>query len=163
MAIQQLEYVEQWDASEFPLHRQRVVATGDGEVLKGHVAVAQAIVESWCADNPVVFVALIEGWIERARAVDDQDREWHRRWEDRLNYSPHLVAALEKGPGEVFERAGLTAFQVRAVELMLDGKTKTEIGHALGLSRQAATERIDAALEKILALDGIPALPVLGI
>lgn len=155
MAVQQIEpaYVEAWDSAEFPFHRERVVATGDGEVLRGHVTVAAAIVEAWCADNPAVFVALIERWIEQARAADDADKDWHRRWEDRLNYNPNLVAALERGPVVVCQQAGLSVFQTRAVELMLEGKSKTEIGVLLGMSRQGATKHLDNALEKILEMD----------
>jgi hypothetical protein len=178
----QLAYVESWDRREFPhlptklslkdlafallgnsigtdgqsveFKRERVVATGEGEVLRGQVTLAEAIVESWCADNPVLFVALIQGWIEQARAADDGDRKFSQKWEERLSYSPHLAAALEAGIGAVCERAGLTAFQTRAVEMMLSGKTPTEIAFALGLnSRQAAHDRISKALERIMALD----------
>lgn len=139
-------------------YRQTVVITGDDIVLEGHEAVASAIVESWCADNPSLVGALIDEWIEEAKAADDADREWHRRWGERIAYNPKLAAALEeggpeRGPAVVCERAGLTPFQTRAVELMLDGKTKTEIGFALGITRQAAEDRINAALERILALD----------
>lgn len=179
----QLAYVEAWDKREFPslpsklslrdlaaallgasigndgqpvqFKRERVVATGEeGEVLRGQVTLAEAIVESWCADNPVLFVALLHGWIEETRAADDADRKFSRKWEERLSYSPHLAAALEAGIGAVCERAGLTAFQTRAVEMMLSGKTPTEIAFALGLnSRQAAHDRISKALERIMALD----------
>ena len=151
----QAAYIESWDSSEFPIFRERVIATGEGEVLRGHVAVANAIVESWCADNPVLFVALIERWIRQAQAADDADKDWHRRWEDRLAYNPKLTAALEtkNGPAVVCQQAGLTAFQTRAIELMLEGKTKTEIGVLLGMSRQGATKHLDNALEKILAMD----------
>jgi hypothetical protein len=150
------------DEAEFPFHRERsglvryrqtVVITGDDLVLEGHEAVASAIVESWCADNPSLVGALIDEWIEEARAADDADKDWHRRWGERIAYNPRLAAALDRGPAVVCERAGLTPFQTRAVELMLDGRTKTEIGFALGITRQAAEDRINAALERILALD----------
>jgi len=164
MAISTPSYVEPWDAAEFPFHlersglvryHQRVVITSDDIVLEGHEAVASAIVESWCADNPGLVSALIDEWIEKAAVADRSDKDWMRRWEDRLNYNPQLAAALQRKDwqAEVFKRAELTPFQQRAVELMLDGKTNTEIGVRFGISRQSAQDRIDAALEKILALD----------
>jgi hypothetical protein len=169
--MQQIQpaYVERFDAAEFPFHRERnglvryhervVVTMGDdgepAEVVSGHVAVANAIVESWCGDNPQLFAALIDGWIEEAKAADDADKDWHRRWGERIAYNPKLAAALDKNDGcaAVCERAGLTPFQTRAVELMLDGKTKTEIGFALGITRQAAEDRINKALERIVGMD----------
>lgn len=163
MAVSQATYVERWDSAEFPFHRernglvryhQRVVVTAEGEVLSGHLAIANAVAESWCSDNPTLFEALIEEWMNDARAADDEARKFSEKWDERLQFNPNLAAALERGLGVVCERAGLTAFQTRAVELFLDGKTPTEIAHALGLnSRQAAQDRISKALERIVGID----------
>jgi hypothetical protein len=171
----QPSYVEKFDAAEFPFHRERnglvryhetvmVIMGEDGEpaeVISGHRAVASAIVESWCADNPQLFTALIDGWIEEARAADDADKDWQRRWGERIAYNPKLAAALDANDGAatVCERAGLTPFQTRAVELMLAGKTKIEIGFALGITRQAAEDRINKALERIVSMDREELLP----
>ena len=147
-------YVESFDTARFPFHRERVVATGDGEVLRGHLNVAWAIVEAWCADNPILFVAVIERWIEQAKAADDKDQAARRREEDRLGYNQRLAAELERNPARVFARAGLTAHEIRAMELRQDGKSFAEIGFAFGVSKQAIAETVNRAIEKILSLDG---------
>lgn len=147
-----LAYVESHDLERFPFRRERVVATGDGEVLRGHLSVAWAIVEAWSADNPVVFVALIENWIQKARAADDEDRTARRKEEERLGYNAQLAARLEANPAAVFRAAGLTAHEIRAMELRMDGKSFAEIGFAFGVSKQAIADRVNRAIERILAL-----------
>ena len=101
------------------------------------------------AVNPRLF----ETWVEKAQAADDDDRKFSRDWYARLAANPHLLAAIEHGSAEVFARAELTDFQIRALELHMEGKSPSEIGFAFGISRQSAKERIDRALARVLALD----------
>lgn len=159
MAIRQPAYVEAFDADRFPglslawrkFRLTRLMAhvevDAEGRVIKGQLRVAHAMAAS--AINPRLF----ETWAEQAHAADDEDRKFSRDWYERLNANPHLLAALERGPAEVFERAGLSDFQIRAIELHMEGRSPSEIGYAFGITRQSAKERIDRALARILALD----------
>ncbi len=164
-ARNQPAYVESWDADAFPFHRERsglvkyhqgVEITGEGDVLKGHIAVASAIVESWCSENPELFEALIDEWLNEAQSADDSDKKARQREDARLAGHPHLAAALERNAAEVFRRAELTPHQIRALELRLDGKSFMEIGFAFGVAKETAREHVERSLTKILALDAAP-------
>lgn len=163
MAIRQPGYLEHFDDPfNFPglsLQRRKfrlerlladVEVDAEGRVQRGHLRVAFAMTAA--AVNPNLFL----GWVEDARAADDEDRKFSRDWYGRLTANPKLLAAIEHNVSEVFARAGLSRHQERAVELHLEGKTPTEIGFAFSISRQAAKERIDRALARIVALDEKP-------
>lgn len=186
MAIMEPAYVQAWDALEFPtldprtssveipLFHQRVSLVREDDesgeecwkVVKGHPLVAKRMAEWAGGDDDTHDV---QGWINDARAAAKRDeRDWKRRWADKLNANPAIAAALERGAAGLFERAGLTAFEVRAIELHVDGKNLSEMGRALGITRQSATERLERAFERILSLDQHesdldPAPAVLGI
>ena len=154
MAIAAPAYVESWDKREFPLFRERVVATGEGEVVRGHLTVAWAIVESWCADSPALFLTLLEGWMEKARAAAENDESARKGQERTLADHPLLAAELERNPYSIFRRADLTEREVRVFELRFDRqKSLIEIGQLFSLSREGVRQIIDKAIDKILALD----------
>lgn len=136
------------------IQRQRVVLTVDGDVVRGQVRVADAIVEAALAHNPSLIEFEIARWITENKAADDKDRVFSRKWDERLSGRPQLADALDKGAQEIYRLAGLTDFQARAVELHLEGNTPSQIALALGLnSRQAAQDRISKALGRLLELN----------
>jgi hypothetical protein len=157
MAVRQqpAAYVESWDACEFPelaFRRERVVLTLDGEVIRGHLRVAEIIIEAALAHNPDLIELEIARWITENRAADDADTDWRRRWEDRLNVTPRLVEALNRSPEILFDRANLTMPQRLAMRLWADGRPGRQAAVQLGISEAGYRERIEKALEAIRAV-----------
>ena len=163
--------MEAWDELEFPtldphtssveipLFHQRVALVLDEEsggdatwrVTKGHPLVAKRMTDFAGGDDDTHDV---QEWINRARAAAKRDEnDWRKKWADELRANPAVAVELERGASALFIRAGLTAFEIRAVELHLDGKNRSEMGRALGITRQSATERLERAFERILGLD----------
>lgn len=159
MAIHQPAYVESWDASEFPelaFRRERVVLTLEGEVIRGHLRVAEVIVEAALAHNPELIEFEIARWITENKAADDADTDWRRRWEDRLNVTPRLVEALNhKDRAEhLFDTAALTAPQRLAMRLWVDGRPGRQAAVQLGISESTYREHCEKALERIKGVAG---------
>jgi len=148
---------------DFPFHRewsglvryhQKVVLTADDEVLSGHEAVASAIAESWCSDNPELFQRLIETWIQDAAVEAESDSRAQREEQKVIADHPQLAEALSRNPYKVFKRAQLTDREVRVVELRFDRQQSLiEIGQAFSVSKEMARQLLDKAIDKILALD----------
>lgn len=171
MAITQPAYVEAWDALEFPtvdprtssveiplFHQRVALVRGEDErgeetwlVRRGHPLVAKRMAEFAGGDDDTHDV---QEWINKAAAAAKRDeRDWRRKWSDELNANPAVAFELERGAAALFVRAGLTAFEVRAIELHVEGKNLSEMGRALGITRQSATERLERAFRRILDLD----------
>lgn len=178
---QQPAYVEAWDALEFPgldvhtssvdvpLFHQRVAlvrgiaepGTPDaGEevwiVVKGQPLVAKAFVE--CAQGDNDHVSDLKRWIAAARQVESAQKDWQRGREQELASRPDIAAALDKSPEQLYDRAGLTDAQRVAMRLFCqvneagEYKGYGQIAAELRIGKDSARDRVEAAIDKILAI-----------
>jgi len=156
-------YVESWDAASFPefdraqprFLDESVELSIDGQVLRGQLRVAKAIVDSWVADNPRQILIDMAEWISENQSADDEDRDWQRRWHDRLAEKPMIVEALRsKGGGaeRLFDRAKLPLSQRLAMRFFLKGRSGREAATELKIDESTYRERVEKGLDAIRGL-----------
>ncbi len=152
------------EADEEPrfLH-ERVEITLEGEVVRGHLRVALALVEARLNDSPVVISLLMGEWISENRARDDAAGTWRRRWWSDLVAHPAVAAAFHEdgvAPDELFARAGLSISEEmcmrKALQTTDDGQPLSQraIATALGMPEstvRSKLERAKAALHLLAA------------
>jgi hypothetical protein len=125
----------------------------DWTVLAGFHAVAEALVEAEVAHNMSLVESRIEDWISKAQGAIAADHDWHQGWARSLAANPAITRALERGPEELFDRAGLTVPQRIAMRLrMRDDRSGREIAIELRISESAFRDRIERAAIAILNL-----------
>jgi len=125
----------------------------DWTVVAGFHAVAEALVEAEVAHNMSLVESRIEGWISKAQGAIAADHDWHQGWARSLAANPAITRALERGPEELFDRAGLTDLQRVALRLrMRDDRSGREIALELRISEDAFRTRIERAAVAILNL-----------
>jgi predicted DNA-binding protein (UPF0251 family) len=170
-------YVERFDALDFPgvevhtssletplvhervdlikhEHTMRCVAACEFEwdVVRGDHRVALALVNAEIAHNLGVVEQEIGKWITEQKERNSADRSWRQRWHDRLSEIPAVEQWLAKGTEELFTRAGLTYNELRAIRLHEEGKSRREIGLALGITGDAVDGRLNSALTRLRTL-----------
>lgn len=154
-----VELEPEW-AKEPAFLQERVEISLEGEVLRGHLRVAAAIVAAWLADTPTAISLELAEWVTENQARDDAALTWRRRWDAQLDAHPAVARALEVGPDQLFAAAGLTMAELIAMRLSLqygpDGTPKTplEIGRELGVAESTIRSRLQRAAERLRELAG---------
>lgn len=175
-------YVESWDSHDFPDLEEHAVANepaflretvdleegmvpDHGEMVEGWIVtrgflrVAHAMWES--TDNPALIESRVEEWISEAKAKQRQKQgNWRRGREKEIAAHPHIAAALEADDQAetLYDRADLTIHQRSAMRLFCqtdsEGRFKGygKVAAALNIEKEAARKRIEAAIDKILAI-----------
>jgi hypothetical protein len=184
MAANQPAYVEAWDLDNFPDLDPREVANKPaflrepvdlepglvldrGEMVEGWIVtrgferVAHALWES--TENPLLLYSSVEGWISEGKATARQkQRDWRQGREKEIAAHPDIAAALEESPEKLYDRADLTIGQRSAMRLFCqtdnEGRFKgyALIAKALGIEKDSARDRVEAAIDKILAIGTEP-------
>lgn len=132
---------------------ESVEIAADGEtVVKGHVAVAHAIVNGALAENPVLTEHEMERWVERSRHADDDAEAWRKRYDAELSANLAVAWELEQSPERVMVRAGLSADQRQLMGLHLDGHGPREIARLVGLPESTVRLRLESALSVLRQL-----------
>lgn len=170
----QAAYVESWDAHDFPDIEERqttnkpafltervelewgLIPEGgklvDGWIVtRGFLRVAHALHET--TYDPPAFDTHVKTWKAEARAKDERDQDWKRRWDDRLAVTPHILDALNEDADTLFDRANLTLPQRRAMRHFLQGQSGRQAATELKIDVSTYREHREKALDAIKALD----------
>lgn len=131
---------------------ERVEIDVDGDVLRGDIAVAAALVEAVLATNPTLVMALLERWIDEGRHADDAERDWRLGWERQLEANPAIAWELERSPEALLERAGLSAAAREVYRRALAGESARDIATAAGVARSTVRRWIDEGTLKLQLL-----------